>query len=88
MIEAWAHHRPVLATDAAGPAELIEDGVTGRLVPIGQPDALANALSELAADPDVLKAMAAAGHARLQANFTEARIVERYRALYQRLVDG
>ncbi len=50
IIEGLAAGTAVVAADAGGPAELLEHGVTGVLVPPGDADALASALLELAAD--------------------------------------
>jgi glycosyltransferase involved in cell wall biosynthesis len=54
--------RPVVATAVGGLAEAVEPGVTGLLVPPGDPDALARALEAMLADPEVAAAMGARGH--------------------------
>lgn len=51
IVEAMASGVPVVATMSEGAREIIEDGVTGRLVPLEDPDALAKAVKELLADP-------------------------------------
>ena len=58
--EAAASGLPVVAPNAGGPLDIVEDGVTGFLVTPGDPDALATAVSELAAD---WKLRTALGHA-------------------------
>ncbi|WP_211122077.1 glycosyltransferase family 4 protein [Streptomyces yatensis] len=61
IVEAMRCGVPVVSTDCPlGPAEIIEDGVTGRLVPTGDKEALASALMELMADAPARQAMAAA----------------------------
>jgi glycosyltransferase involved in cell wall biosynthesis len=50
-LEALAVGTPVIAADAGGLAEVIQDGVSGRLVPPGDVDALAAALEEIARNP-------------------------------------
>jgi len=50
ILEGMAAGVPVIAADAAGPAELISDGVNGVLYPIGDQAALAGAMRDLAAD--------------------------------------
>lgn len=51
VVEAQLAGRPVVATRVGGVPELIEDGVTGRLVDPGQPEALAAAIAEILRDP-------------------------------------
>jgi glycosyltransferase involved in cell wall biosynthesis len=58
--EAAAAGRPVVASRVGGLAEIVEDGVTGVLVPVRDPDALASALLKLAADPALVDRL---GHA-------------------------
>ncbi len=85
VIEAWANGRPIVATRAFGPSEMIEDGVTGRLVPIDDAPALAAAIADIAADPAGARALAEAGRAALADRFAPERIIGRYRDLYARL---
>ena len=66
VAEAMASGTPVLATRSGGVPELVEDGVTGRLVPRLDPDALTQALREMLSDPGRLRAMGVAGRARAE----------------------
>jgi glycosyltransferase involved in cell wall biosynthesis len=52
LVEGMACARPAIAVDAFGPAEIVEDGRTGWLVPPDDEDALARALSAVVDDPD------------------------------------
>jgi glycosyltransferase involved in cell wall biosynthesis len=63
LAEAMAVGTPVVATRVGGLAEVVEDGVTGRLVAPGRPDELAGAIREVLARRD---AMGAAARARAQ----------------------
>lgn len=54
VIEGMAMARPVIATDVGGPAEIIEDGRTGFLVPPHQPEALAKNILRCTSDPEKL----------------------------------
>ncbi|HEX2943424.1 MAG TPA: glycosyltransferase family 4 protein [Rhodopila sp.] len=63
-VEAMAFRLPVVATNVGGFPEMIRDGETGLLVPPHDPDALAEALGILLAQPERAQAMGAAGYQR------------------------
>ncbi|MEU1945359.1 hypothetical protein ABZ554_23760, partial [Streptomyces sp. NPDC020125] len=67
-----------------GHAEIIEDGVTGRLVPTGDKQALASALMELMADAPARRAMAAAALESSRA-YDPAPLAQRYEQLFEEL---
>jgi colanic acid/amylovoran biosynthesis glycosyltransferase len=69
LMEALASEVPVVATSVSGVPELVEDGVTGRLVPPGDDEALADALADLQRDPALAASLARAGRARVLASF-------------------
>jgi colanic acid/amylovoran biosynthesis glycosyltransferase len=71
LMEALAMERPVVATAISGIPELIEDGVTGLLVPPGDPEALANALRTLYRDPPRALSLGQAGRRRVVAEFNQ-----------------
>jgi glycosyltransferase involved in cell wall biosynthesis len=75
LLEAMAHEKPIVATAVAGNEEALADGA-GILVPPRDPDALAAAITALASDPGRARSLAAAGHARVQANFSVERMVD------------
>ncbi|WP_408871534.1 glycosyltransferase, partial [Craurococcus roseus] len=50
VLEAWSAARPVVAAAAQGPREVVRDGETGLLVPVGAPEPLAAAIASLLAD--------------------------------------
>jgi glycosyltransferase involved in cell wall biosynthesis len=79
IIEAWAAKKPVIACAAPGPAELIEHDETGLLVPVDDAGALAAALRRLIEDMARAVSLAEAGHALFEAQFSESRVVARYR---------
>lgn len=83
VIQAWVHGLPLVAAASRGPAGLIRDRVDGRLVPVDDPDALAEAVRSLLADPAGRAAMAAAGARHAAAEFSEHAVVEQWRALFQ-----
>ena len=64
ILEAMASGVPVVATRVTGIPEAVEDGGTGRVLEPGRPEALAAALAELLANPDLRRSMGAAGRRR------------------------
>jgi len=85
ILEAMAAGRPVVATAVGGNPELVEDGVTGFLVPPGQPDGLAARVGELLLDPALRGRMGAAGRARIEADHSMTGMVRAYSDLYEEL---
>jgi D-inositol-3-phosphate glycosyltransferase len=75
LMEAAASGVPSIATDSGAPREVIEDGVTGLLVPPGDPEALAGAIAELDSSPERLARMSAAA-LRRSAGFTWERSID------------
>ncbi len=65
LMEAMAAGLPVVATAISGIPELVQAGLTGFLVPSGEPVALADAFARLAADPTLRARMGSAGRARV-----------------------
>ncbi|ODT85917.1 glycosyltransferase [Phenylobacterium sp. SCN 70-31] len=82
VIQAWAHGLPVVAAESQGPRALIRDGDDGRLVPIDDADALAAGVRELLDQPMLRARFAASGAARVEAEFSEAAVVSRWRRLF------
>ncbi|MCX4822089.1 glycosyltransferase family 4 protein [Streptomyces sp. NBC_01142] len=86
IVEAMRCGLPVVSTDCPhGPGEIIENGVDGRLVPVGDVDAIADALLGLIGDDELRRRM---GQTALSAaaRFDPARIAERHEALFAELV--
>ena len=83
VIEAMAFGLPVVATKAGGLPEVVEDGVTGILVPPGDSQALAEALACLLSDPEMRRRMGRAGQERVRAEFTVDRVIDRTLAVYE-----
>ncbi len=65
LIEAMAAGRPVVATRVGGVPDLVEEGVTGHLVPPGDADALARAMTDLLLDAGRRRAFGQAARARV-----------------------
>ncbi|HAN29507.1 MAG TPA: sugar transferase, partial [Haliea salexigens] len=85
--EAMATGLPVVATRVGGNPELVEHGVTGLLVPVGDTAALAEALQRLAGDPVTCKQMGSAAVQRIQKDFDWERTVYSYLQVYDNLLE-
>ncbi len=84
LMEAMAANLPVIATQVGGVGELVSHGVSGLHIPPGDPDALANAITSLMANPDMREQMGAAGRkvveAAFDANLEAARLAKLFRS--------
>ena len=87
-IEGMASGTPVVASRAGGLVESIVDGVTGRLVAVGDSADLAAAILEVLADPDRAAAMGLAGKERVQRCFSGQVMLAKHEQLYKRLLSG
>jgi glycosyltransferase involved in cell wall biosynthesis len=82
LLEAMARGRPVVATAVGGVPEAVEDGVHGRLVPPGDPKALAEALAGIHKMADAARQMGARGAERVRDRYTWQKVVENFEAVY------
>lgn len=70
IIEGMAAGKPVVATNGGGVPEIVEDGSTGILVPMGDVQAMADAICEILADPVRAREMGIRGRQRVENHFT------------------
>ena len=87
LAEAMACEKAVVATRVGGIPEVVEDGVTGLLVPPREPESLARSIVELLTDPPRRKAMGLAGKARVEERFSIETMVCSHEALYESLLE-
>jgi glycosyltransferase involved in cell wall biosynthesis len=83
LIQALAMERPVVTTDVAGVTEIVEDGVTGLVVPPEDAPALAKAVIALLEDRQRAAALGQAGRKRVEAGFTLEQMLDRMEAIYR-----
>jgi len=88
VLEAMASGLPVVATDVGDVARLVEDGVSGYVVPARSPQQLAGALRKLLDDPDLRRRMGQAGRRRAEEQFSGASTTRAVGALYARLEEA
>ena len=81
-IEAMAAARPVVATRVGGVPDVVEHERSGLLVPPRDPSALADAIVRLARDPQLRRAMGAAGRERARAQYSHTRLVDDIERIY------
>ncbi|MCH2000106.1 glycosyltransferase, partial [Achromobacter xylosoxidans] len=85
LIEAAACGRAVVTTDVPGCRDAIDPGKTGLLVPVRDPQALADAIARLAGDATQRQAMGAAGRALAEREFNIERVARIHVDLYDTL---
>ncbi len=81
VLEAWSQRIPIVSTRSEGPNWLIDHGVNGHLVDIGDERQFAEAISYLLEHPDKRRAMARAGYEKLTNEFSQQAIVDQYMEL-------
>ena len=86
-MEAMACGLPIVASDGGGLPDLVDDGITGLLVPPANVRALREALAAMANKPDLAKQMGAAGRQKVGA-FTASAVVGRIEGIYARAVEA
>jgi glycosyltransferase involved in cell wall biosynthesis len=85
LLDAMACGRAIVATRTGGIPEVVEDGVTGVLVPPRDHEAMAKAIVELLGNARLRERMGAAGRARVVERFTVERMIAETAAVYARV---
>jgi N-acetyl-alpha-D-glucosaminyl L-malate synthase BshA len=85
-LEAMACRVPTIATTVGGVPELIEDGINGRLFPVGDVDGMAAAAVELLSDEARLEQMRDAARKTAQKHFCASQIIPHYERYYEQVL--
>jgi glycosyltransferase involved in cell wall biosynthesis len=85
-IEAMAARTPVVATRSGGPEEIIEHEQSGLLVPVKDPDALADAVYKIASDVELSKKLVTGGATRVESRYTLGVMLKAYEQLLRDVV--
>jgi glycosyltransferase involved in cell wall biosynthesis len=83
LLDAMSYGIPAIGTRVGGIPDIIEDGVSGLLVPPANPEALAAAIERVARDPGYAQRLAHAGRERLRTRFSWDVITKRWDAVYR-----
>jgi glycosyltransferase involved in cell wall biosynthesis len=86
IIEGMAAGKPVIATNGGGVPEIVEDGKTGILVPMGDAAAMAEAICQIICDPARAQEMGARARERITDFFTLERTARRVEAVYAKVL--
>ena len=86
LIEAMAAGVPAIATAVGGVPDVIEDGVSGALIPPRQPEELADAIVQAVLQPEQAQRMAARARLMVRDRFDSARLVQEVEAIYRQTV--
>lgn len=81
--EAQMHGVAVVASRTGGLTEIVQDGLTGYLVPAGDEPTLAARLDELVSAPDAARSMGIMGHVMARERFSLEGFAVRFEALYR-----
>jgi L-malate glycosyltransferase len=88
IVEAMAAGLPVVAAASEGASEIIEDGLSGRLVPVGDPEPLAEAIGDLLDDPSERSRLGRDAQLAAQQRFSLARMAGDTERVYREVLAG
>jgi glycosyltransferase involved in cell wall biosynthesis len=88
LTEGMAAGKPVVATAGGGALEIVLDGVTGLLVPMGDAEAMANAVAQLLTDPPAARRLGEAGQLRVRAHFAIEHTVAKVERVYDQILQS
>ncbi len=87
VIEAMSQRVPAIVSNVGGMPELVEDGISGIVVPPSNPRALANAIAALAADPDRADRLGNAARKRIEKTFHIDSTINKIEKLFQQTLN-
>lgn len=85
ILEYMAFGKPVIASGAGGTPEIVEDGVTGYLVPVADPSVMAWRMGNMLDSKNIRKTMGEAGRERVRSRFSMDIMVNKYIDLYKQV---
>lgn len=85
QLESWLHKKPIIAFDVPAMNEVVEDGVSGLLVPFKDEEQLASKIIQLYNDPAAIREYGEAGYDRLMSFYTLKRMTDEMEQVYTSL---
>jgi len=86
VLEAMAMETPIVATEAGGTAELVHDGVDGRIIPVGRMDKLMHAINAALLDPAATRRMVTHARRRVEGDLSFESRVRKVEYIYQEVI--
>ncbi len=86
IIESMASSKPVIATNAGGIPEIIQDGINGILVPVGDTDGISEAIVKIVRDRNLARRLGLAGRDTVKEKFTIEKNVQKVQDIYEELL--
>jgi glycosyltransferase involved in cell wall biosynthesis len=86
VLEAMAMETPVVATEAGGTAELVHDGIHGRIIPVGRGDKLMHAINAALLDRGATRRMTARARQRVEGELSFETRVRKVEGIYRELL--
>lgn len=83
LLEAMASKKPVIATNVGGNSEVVQDKITGFIVPPQNSSIMANAINNLLRDKDQARTFALNGYQRIKSKYSLALMTEKYKKIYK-----
>jgi glycosyltransferase involved in cell wall biosynthesis len=85
-LEAMGMGKPIVATNVGDLSEIIEDGISGFLVPASNPEEIAKRIMQLIKDPSLAGSMGKAARARVEKHYQLKNMIAAHSALYQKIL--
>lgn len=85
-IEAMAMSKPVVVTDCGGPTEIVTDGQTGFVVPVGEPEAMAERIIQLVNNGNLAQELGRRAQEEVHRRFSLQRNIVEYERLYKSIL--
>ena len=88
LLEAGYHSLPIVASDVGGIPEIIENTISGYLIPVGDVDGFELALKQLIQDDLMRKAMGRVAKKKIEEKFNQENIVEKLDEIYHKVFEA